>query len=288
MKKIVYLGPFGTTFTHDARVYFEQKDILPRGLEYVPAGNNADVLNLAISKEGYAVLAMETLAERRVTPSLESFIHLLALHGSSCPVQIVGAVALPLHFCLMARPSVSREAVSGIVSHAKSFGACREALKELSLPLEEVASNGEATRLVAEDEKYATRAALGPRSAADHYDLVVLDAAFEALPAVTTFVAVAPRNSVVPFVSSDTVRAMLVFEVPHEPGALVKVQIPLAEEGINMTSIHSVGHRDYDYHFGIEVMCQTERLSAFERALAQARGHTTKSVLLGPYPLLCG
>lgn len=35
-------------------------------------------------------------------------------------------------------------------------------------------------------------------------------------------------------------RALVVFKAPHEPGSLVKVLVPFAQEGLNLIQIHSV------------------------------------------------
>ena len=57
-----------------------------------------------------------------------------------------------------------------------------------------VASNGEAARLVAEQEDYIVCAALGPKSASNKYSLNILNEAFEDQEAITTFFLIAPKK----------------------------------------------------------------------------------------------
>ncbi len=284
---IVYLGPFGTTFTHDARIFLGQIFTLPSNLTYVPAPRNDIVLELAITQKGYAVLAMETLAEARVTTSLESFVGLLNQYSErTCPIKVIGAAAMELHFCLMARPGVTLASLTGVVAHNKSFGACREAVGQLALPLFEVESNGEAVRRVAQETSYATMAALAPRTAASHYGLSVLNYAFEDERAVTTFFLVSPHEeSLAMHLEASALRGLLIFESTHRPGALLDVLSPFKDEHINLVQIHSVGMKGNAYRFAVEAECSPAEDLALKRALTRASEHTSRRIVFGPFPL---
>jgi prephenate dehydratase len=288
MEKITFLGPFGATFTHDAYNVLAEAFSAPRATEarYVPAATNGDVLSTISLHGGFGALAMETLAEARITESLESFIHLLT--SSKCPqrcgIHVVGAVEMRLDFCLMTRPGVHLSTVTKVVSHSKSFGACKNRVAGLGVPTECMRSNGEAARRVAEDIEYVTAAALGPRSAAEHYGLRVEAHACEDEEAVTTFFLIAPSTHATK--TGERNRMLLTFKVPHEPGALAKELVSLAEKGLNMTQIHSARSGKREYHFAIEIDVCEGQLEAAASAVAKIETQVEEHLFFGPYQVL--
>lgn len=288
MPKITFLGPYGATFTHDAYNVLSEAFGTPKATEadYVPAFANGEVLNIIAEHGGYGAIAMETLAGCRVDESTKSFIDLLKRYKSpeECTFHVVGAVAMKLHFCLMIRTGLTLRDATSIVSHEKSFDACRQNIARLNLPTETVPSNGEAARRVAEDSSYATAAALGPRSAAEKYDLCILADGLEDEEAITTFFLIAPRTHAVAMGENN--RALLVFSVPNEPGAETRVQIPLMDQSINMVNLHSfpIGRRAY--RFIIETEMGGTQVGAMERAMKSMRRHMIEHLYFGPFQVL--
>ena len=288
MEKVTFVGPYGATFTHNAYVAlakaFGAPSVTPEC--YVPVSTNGEVLETIVRHGGYGALAMETLAEARVTESLDSLVRLLRRYASleECPVRILGAVAMRLHFCLMAREGVWLADVAKVVAHPKSFGPCEAHLKELGVPRESVSSNGEAARLIAEDPSYASAAALGPRAAAEHYGLRVLAEAFEDEEAVTTFFLIGPPSH--PPATGQNNRVLLIFKVPDESGALLRILAPLAEEHLSMSQIHSVGVGKGEYHFVIEFGTRATQLATVEGVLEKIRTQVEEHLFFGPFQVL--
>ena len=290
-KKITFLGPIGATFSHDAYDMLAKTYDAPevRIENYVPAAANTEVLELIKKHGGYGSLAMETLAEGRVAEPLESFIELLKVYGnvSDCPFRVVGAVRMKLHFCLMKKPSTAKNVITKIIAHPKALGACRNRIVAMTNPAPvtyNANSNGEATRLVSEDPAYADFAALGPRSASEKYGLEVIDRNFEDGEAITTFFLIAPKEH--PVVVGKENRILIVFKVPHKPGALVKSLQPFEQEGLNLIQIHSVHAGNLNYNFAIEIEVRGNELRRLEKAMRKFEEHVDTHISFGPFEVI--
>ncbi len=288
IERVTFLGPIGATFSHDTYNVLAKMYGAPKVTKtnYVPAGTNEEVLKLIRQHGGYGAIDMETLAECRVNESSESFIELLTSYMKldECPFRVIGAVKLKLHFCLMVRQDVNESMITKIVAHKKALGACKERIAKIMLPTADAPSNGEAARRVAESEEYATYAALGTRSAADKYGLKVLCEAFEDREAVTTFFLIAPSSHGMSVGKEN--RALIVFKVPHKPGALVKSLLPFEQENLNLIQIHSAQTGNHTYNFAIEIEVKESELEAFGRAMEMFMQHVDIYLSFGPFQVL--
>jgi prephenate dehydratase len=295
MEKITFLGPVGATFSHDAynilaKIYGAPKAIVEgEGANCIPASSNGEVLKLTLEHGSYGSIAMETLAEGRVAEPLESFIDLLKIYKktSECPLQIIGAVRLRLHFCFMARQEMLLTPIrsfSGIVCHPKSIGPCKSNIGLARLATKLVDSNGEAARLVAENIEYATWGALGPESAAKKFGLRILHPLFDDGKAITTFFLLGPKEHKVSVGREN--RVLIVFAAPHKPGGLVRSLVPFEQEGLNLIQIHSVHVGNHTYNFAIEVEVGENQLQSFESAMKNFGDHIEEYIAFGPFEVL--
>jgi prephenate dehydratase len=288
-KKVTFLGPVGTTFSHDAYDRLAVKYGTPQdksGSSYVPAPINGDVINMVIDHGGYGAIAMETRAGGRVTEPLESFIDLLKRYENNqqCPVHIAGATKLNIHFCLMVRKGMTLKKVSKIVAHAKGLDACKERIAVLGVNTQAVSSNGEAARMIAEMDEYANCAALGPKSAARHYGLEVLEEGFEDAKAVTTFFLLTPTDHPVS-IGQDN-RMLVVFRIPHRPRSLVNAILPIADEQLNMIQIHSMHVGDGVYDFVMEFDVSRGQMASVDRAMARFEMCAERFLTFGPFEVI--
>ena len=292
MKKVTFLGPVGATFSHDAydvlaKLYGAPKAIIEgEGMNCVPASWNEEVLKLVLRHGGYGAIAMETFAKGRVTETLETFIDLLKIYKKTdeCPFQVIGAIKMKIHFCLMARRQVSVGSVVKLVMHSKSTDPCKKHIDSFGKPVEIVASNGEAARLVAESDEYTMCAALGPKSAAEKYGLQILDEAFEDGEAVTTFFLLGPKEHKVSIGKKN--RVLMVFKLSNEPGSLYGLLGIFAREHLNLIRIHSVDTENHTCDFAIEVEVGESQLGAFENAMQMFRDHIDERIVFGPFEVL--
>lgn len=286
MNKVTFLGPLGTTFSHDAYValsgIFSTPEVTHEN--YVPAGTNGEVLKLIRQRGGYGAIAMETRAEGRVAEPLEAFIELLKTYQSidQCPLHIVGAVRMKISFCLLTRPGIKRDSIKRILAHQKAIGPCKGSIEAMNATMIAAPSNGEAARLVAQSEEHADCAALGPASAAEKYGLQILDSQFENQEAVTTFFLIAPRAHKRSVGKEN--RVLIVFKVPqHKSGALVRCLIPFDAEGLNLIQIHSVHVGNSTYNFVIEIEAKDDQLEALDRAMKAFSAYVEEHLTFGPF-----
>ena len=260
MAVITYLGPSGSTFS--ALAYYKLATLfkIPLGEgEEILAGNNEEVLPLIINHGGYGAIAMETEAEGRVDGPVNTFIKLLERYPTTadCPITVVGAIRMPLNFALMVRPGVRKSEVQILIAHPKSLGACKNLVQGLTLDgkanVVESDSNGKAAEDVATKPEFALAAALGPKS-----------------------------HSVKP-----GSRAVLVFRIKHECGALVDALLPFKEEGLSLRQIHSCYTQEgqYDFFIEIEIECDRHEPDKLSRAMKKASQHMTRHILFGSFPV---
>lgn len=290
MNKITFLGPIGATFSHQAysvlaKLYGTPSD-LASDSELTPSIRNGEIIKQVIATGGYGAIAMETRAEGRVAEPLESFIELLKSYKdeNECPLTIIGAIRLKLHFSLLARKGINIEDVKCVVAHPKALGACKERISGLSFTTLDALSNGKAAEDVALNDTYAKYAALAPASAANKYKLEILDPAFEDTEAITTFYLLGPRKLTTVVCGGDN-RMLIVFKTPHKSGALVSSLIPFRDSDLNLMQIHSVHTSNGSYDFAIEIECPDSSLVRIQQALKKFREKVYRSIVFGPFPI---
>jgi chorismate mutase/prephenate dehydratase len=287
---ITYLGPVGSTFSEMAyekmSKIFGVLEIDDPNVNSILAKKNEEILPLVLKHEGCGVIAMETKANGRIDPPINSFIDLLEEYDDSCPLGILGGIQLEINFALMARPGMSFRSIKGIVGHPEALAACRFIIAERCVQSVESTSNGKAAEDVARNDAFAEFGALGPYKAAKTYGLEVLDKNFEDLKAITSFYLIGPKNLVVLPIKCNTERMLIVFKIGHRPGALFEVLRPLAESGINMRLIHSRHTMNGAYDFAIEIECDSTMDEKLKLALVQMKRQMDKFIQFGPFPVI--
>ncbi len=295
MKKqtVTFLGPYGATFSHGAYDSLAKTFKTPKLTKenYVPSKHNQDVaLNIA-KHSGYGALAISTRVSSQVIESTEGFFRLFENYDeTNCPINIKGTLDIPIHFCLMARHGVSRHQITHVIAHKKSLDACSQHISALGVPYENISSNGEAAKQIAEDDTYRYVATLGPYETSKTYNLSILSDDFSDVPAVTTFCLFAPRDEKTQLSETGN-RAIIMFDLTDHPGALVRVLQSFAKENIDLLQIHSAWHGDPNenrHRFLIEAnvpFSQTSEFSQAVRELSKQSG-VRAYLILGPYPVL--
>ena len=283
---ITFLGPYGATFSHDAYNVLSKEHNAPSVNEesYSLARSNGEILKKIVEHSGYGAIAMETLAQGRVSEPLESFISLLQnFDDASCPLHIIGATEMRINFCLMAKVNQNIETLEGIIAHPRSLGACKEKIAALNIPTVQIGSNGEAARLVKESREYANYASLGPRSASEKYGLKILNSSYEDKIAITTFFLIGPRSHSISL--GNVNRALVVFTTQHQPGSLAKILTLFAEKDLNLNQIHSMHTKNRDYSFAIEVEISDNQTSSFAEVMQKMKSLVKKHICFGPFEL---
>jgi prephenate dehydratase len=290
MKKVTFLGPIGATFSHDAYKILAELYGTPRAVaegpdaNLVPASTNGEVLKLVLEHGGYGAIAMETLAEGKIAKNLKPFFDMLKTYKkpNEWPIRIIGALNMRFHICLMARKWSLSHPEWKLVGHSAALGACKTRIAEHKFITETVESNGEAARLVAEDDRYARYHALGPRSAAEKYDLTVYKEVFADDETITTFFLIGPKEHKASIGREN--RALVVYELSNKPGAYYRSIEPFKELNLIPISPAYTGNRTHD--FGIEVEVGGDEIEIFEKAIESFAGRVEEYLSFGPFQVV--
>ena len=277
---IVLLGPERATFTYGA--YAQIAPIYgapPLNGNVVAVARNRNVLEtLQHTPNAFGLIAVETRVKGRVNESLEAFIKLGSQYNGDCPLRIMGAATIPLSFALMSR-GCRIENIEGLLAHEQALAACAKPIEKFGGPVEDSISNGRAAQDVANVDRYARFAALGPIEAAEKYGLTVLDTSFE--KGLTTFFLLSSEKGEVSIGRHN--RALMVFRTKGGDGALVDALIPFKKNKINLIHIHSVHDTDGVYDFVVEAECDEPGLDRLHAAFKGLRKETIRCTTFGPF-----
>lgn len=201
-------------------------------------------------------------------------------------LEVVGEVVIPIHHCLLARPGATIDGITQILSHPVALAQCQRFLQEH--PDKEAVAfydTAGAAREVASGSDLH-RAAIAGRGAARRYGLQILAEEIEDRhDNQTRFLAVArPGERPESIEASGAMKSALLVETKNTPGALVRLLVPFAERGINLSKIESrPGTEPWSYRFFIEVEADAESEAA-RAALSEARQHAARLQILGSFP----
>jgi prephenate dehydratase len=228
--RVAFLGPVGT-FTEDAL-----REAAPEG-EIEPL-RTATIEEAIIAVERgeveRALVPFENSIEGSVRPTLDT------LAFDTERVTIVGEHDFAVHAHLITRGPAAIEEIAAVLSHPQPLAQCARFLREHLAGVERrsVSSTAEAVRMVSESRR--PWAAIGARSAADHYGCTVLREGIEdEVDNVTRFVWIAPAGTEA--VGEGDWKTSLVFSELGEdhPGALVEALQVFSSRGINLSRIES-------------------------------------------------
>jgi prephenate dehydratase len=226
--RIAFFGPFGT-FTEQA---LRTQPDLAIG-ELIAYRTVPDVLDAVSGGEvDHGFVPIENSIEGMVNFTLDAlaFDHDLV---------ITREVVLDIHLCLAARPGVTIDSVSEILSIPVATAQCHRFLRE-HLPVVEIrnaASTAGAAQAVSEDPS-PHLAAIAPRVAAELYGLEVLAENIEDHDANQTRFVVVARAGVPPPTGHDRT-ALVVYQRADEPGSLISILQEFAARRLNLSNLIS-------------------------------------------------
>jgi prephenate dehydratase len=282
--RIGYFGPAGT-YTQEAML----TSVAQLGIE---------VEEVALPTIYDTVMAVhDGLVERGLVPienSMEGSVNatLDALAHETERVEIVGEVVMPIRHCLIARTELPFDAIEVVISHPQANAQCAHFIRE-TLPQARVvagSSTAEAVRTVAGHD--GPWAALGNRTAAEHYGCVVLRDGVEDLEGnETRFVWLARGGDADARAGESSVAAAhktaIVFwgAGTERPGWLVACLSAFAERGVNLTRIESRPRRrglgSYMFFVDLEGRASDPHVRAGLRALHE---HAEVVRVIGSFP----
>jgi chorismate mutase/prephenate dehydratase len=265
--KIAFLGPEGTYTQAAALKHFGHSVIT------IPMATIEEVFReVEAGASHYGVVPVENSTEGVISHTLDRFI--------SSPLKVCGEIELRIHHCLMSNVDAIDE-VKKVFAHQQSFGQCREWL-DANMPNAEripVSSNAEAARIVNDN---VASAAIASESAAQLYDLQIIEKNIEDMPDNTTRFLVIGQVDTPP---SGIDKISLLLSAKNKPGALFSLLKPLAKHKISMTRIESrPSHQGmWDYIFFIDIEGHADNKD-IAKALNDLEAEAAMFRILGSYP----
>jgi prephenate dehydratase len=231
---IGFLGPAGT-FTEEAlRANVDKQTPEGRQREFLPFLSMGETIEAVSSGEvDCALVPIENSIEGSVSTTIDVLAHEID------NLQIVREIRLPISHCLIARPGVSVDQVTKIVSHPQANGQCRIWLRN-NLPGRQIetasSTAASAERVSLSQEPWA---AIGNRLAAETYGCLVLASGIEDHPDnETRFVFLARQRERQDLF--EPYKTTVVCEIiKDQPGALLLILQEFAFRHINLTKIES-------------------------------------------------
>ncbi len=224
-----------------------------------------------------AVIPIENSTEGSVRETLDSFVE--------SDLKIVGQIHLEISHALISRAKL--ETISRVYSKDQALAQCRNWLKR-HLPhaqLVEAPSTSRAVQIARDDPEAA---AVAGELAADFYGVPVVARNIQDKADNTTRFFILGRKAAGSAGQGKDVTSFLISlgdEAASHSGALLKMLMPLAERGINLSKIESrpSKKRPWDYYFFIDVTGHHDDAS-MKSALAELKRFCPMVKWLGSYP----
>ncbi len=269
---VAYLGPEATN-THAAAI-----KKFGASVDYQALGTIADIFTAVEKGEAdLAVIPIENSTEGSVRETLDSFVE--------SDLKVVAQIHLEISHALISRSPL--EKITRVYSKDQALAQCRQWLQR-HLPhaqLVEAPSTGRAVEIAKDDP---TVAAVAGELAADHYGVPVVARNIQDRADNTTRFFVLARKPAGPVGHGKDATSFLISlgeEAAAHSGALLKMLMPLAERGINLSKVESrpSKRRPWDYYFFIDVTGHYED-PAMKAAVAELRKFCPVVKWLGSYP----
>ncbi len=264
--RVCYLGP-EFSYSHSAAVqqFGTSAELVP--VATIPAVFDA----LSRGQADFGLVPIENSTDGRVTDTLDMFARL--------PLRICGEVQLRIHHHLLG--NCRRTEIKEVCSKPQALSQCRAWLSR-HLPdarTVETASTTAAARLAADQPDVA---AIASRQAGKNYELGFIAENIEDNQNNVTRFAVIGDQSVK---RTGNDKTSLMFELPHQPGALADVMTVFKRNHLNLTWIESFPMRETpnEYVFFVEFQGHPDEQQA-KRALAALVKKTVRLEVLGSYP----
>ncbi|MGH7994986.1 MAG: prephenate dehydratase [Opitutaceae bacterium] len=270
---IAYLGPEASN-THAAAI-----KKFGASVDYHAMTSIADIFTAVEKGESdLAVIPIENSTEGSVRETLDSFVE--------SELKIVGQIHLEISHALIGRGTL--ESIRRVHSKDQALAQCRHWLQR-HLPharLVDAPSTSRAVQIARDDPEAA---AVAGELAADHYGVPILARNIQDKADNTTRFFVLGRKPAGSAGAGKDVTSFLVSlgdEAAAHSGALLKMLMPLAERGINLSKIESrpSKRRPWDYYFFLDVTGHYDD-PAMKAAVAELRRFCPMVKWLGSYPI---
>jgi chorismate mutase/prephenate dehydratase len=269
---IAYLGPEATN-THQAAI-----KKFGASVDYLAMATIADIFTAVEKGEAdCGVIPIENSTEGSVRDALDLFI--------DSDLKVVAQIYLEISHALISGSPL--EKIEKVYSKDQALAQCRLWLQR-HLPHAQILSAASTATAVQIAQETPGAAAVASPLAAEHYGVPIVAANIQDKPDNTTRFFVIGR---LPSGSAGSGRDLTSFlislgdDAAAHPGALLKMLMPLAKRGINLSKIESrpSKKRPWDYYFFIDVTGHYDD-PAMREAVARLRRFCPMVKWLGSYP----
>jgi|UniRef100_UPI0040492E6D chorismate mutase / prephenate dehydratase len=269
---IAYLGPEATN-THAAAM-----KKFGASVDYHAMATVSDIFTAVEKGEAdYAVIPIENSTEGSVREALDSFVE--------SDLKIVAQIYLEVTHALITNSPL--EKITKVYSKDQALAQCRHWLQR-HLPHAQLIDASSTSRAVQIARDEAGTAAVAGELAGQHYGVPVLVKNIQDKADNTTRFFVIGRKPAGPVGGGKDISSFLISlgdEAASHSGALLKMLMPMAERGVNLSKIESrpSKKRPWDYYFFIDVTGHFDDPSMKE-ALADLKKFCPLVKWLGSYP----
>ena len=269
---IAYLGPEATN-THAAAL-----KKFGASVDYHAIATVADIFTAVEKGEtDYAVIPIENSTEGSVREALDSFVE--------SDLKIVAQIYLEINHALISNSPL--EAIKRVYSKDQALVQCRHWLQR-HLPHAQLIDAPSTSRAVELAKEEPGAAAVAGELAAEHYGVPIVERNIQDKADNTTRFFVIGRKASGAVGGGKDVTSLLVSlgdEAASHSGALLKMLMPLAERGINLSKIESrpSKKRPWDYFFFLDVTGHHDDPN-MKAALAELKKFCPMVKWLGSYP----
>ncbi|MEO6005530.1 MAG: prephenate dehydratase [Opitutus sp.] len=269
---IAYLGPEASN-THAAAL-----KKFGASVDYHAMATVSDIFTAVEKGEtDYAVIPIENSTEGSVREALDSFVE--------SDLKIVAQIYLEISHALISNSRL--EEIERVYSKDQALAQCRHWLQR-HLPHAQLVDAPSTSRAVQLAKQEPGTAAIAGELAAEHYGVPVVERNIQDKADNTTrffVIGRKPSGAVGGGKDITSFAISLGDQASANPGALLKMLMPMAERGINLSKIESrpSKKRPWDYYFFIDVTGHYED-PAMKEALAELQKFCPLVKWLGSYP----
>ena len=269
---IAYLGPEATN-THAAAM-----KKFGASVDYHAMATIGDIFTAVEKGESdYAVIPIENSTEGSVRETLDSFVE--------SDLKIVAQIHLEVTHALISNSPLDQ--ITKVYSKDQALAQCRHWLTR-HLPHAQILDASSTSRAVQIAQEEPGTAAIANELAAQHYGVPVIERNIQDKADNTTRFFVLGKKPSGPVGGGRDMTSFLISlgdEASAHSGALLKMLMPLAERGINLSKIESrpSKKRPWDYYFFIDVTGHYENPNMKE-ALSELKKFCPMVKWLGSYP----
>jgi chorismate mutase/prephenate dehydratase len=269
---IGYLGPEATN-THAAAL-----KKFGASVEYHAMASVSDIFTAVEKGEiDYAVIPIENSTEGSVREALDSFVE--------SDLKIVAQIYLEINHALISNSRL--EEIERVYSKDQALAQCRHWLQR-HVPHAQLVDAPSTSRAVQMAKEEPGTAAIATELAAEHYGVPIVERNIQDKADNTTRFFVIGRRPSGAVGNGKDITSLLVSlgdEAASHSGALLKMLMPLAERGINLSKIESrpSKKRPWDYYFFLDVTGHFEDANMKE-ALSELKKFCPMVKWLGSYP----